>query len=196
MNFKNSLLIVVSLLILVSCASSLPRTKVTSGIKKGSICKIAIIPFENETAYKLGGELVTKAFIAVLVKEGWQVTPEGDVRKILLQERIFPGEEPSLSFYSLIKERLDVDVVIKGRVVEMKMKMIERETIPVIALWIEGIDANTGKLLWSSYHRRQGDHYRKFLHFGVVRTMTELARRIAIETASQWKKKGLKCEEE
>lgn len=161
----------------------------------GGICRVAVLPFINETDYPLADTLMYKVFVTELNKTGnIFVSQEGDVRRIYRQIKVVPGRMPFVEQLRALAGRLGVQVVVTGNVVEMKEKASKysSELEPAIAVVLRIIDADTGRTLWTTYHRREGRQYRVALHFGKVNTVTALAKKIVQEIIETWLDEGIK----
>jgi len=87
--------------------------------------------------------------------------------------------------------RLDVDYLIRGRVITMTERRSRQGTDPDVALRVAIVRAADGRIFTSTYHRRQGSQYRKLLHFGAVDTITMLTRLVSEEIIDTWRRHGL-----
>ncbi len=183
-------------LTLFACGKRLPVTYKSPLVGKTRVCKVAILPFSNESGYPMGGVLLYRVFLAEMVtKRGYQVVGEGDVRKVIIQQRSMPGQTPDYEFYKVLVESLGVDAVVTGRVIQMEEVRKGREIEPKVAFWLEVRDARNGKVIWNTYNRKRGGDYRKLMHFGVISTVTALARRMCDEVLRDWEREGLEgCE--
>ncbi|MBI5557133.1 MAG: hypothetical protein HY885_05800 [Deltaproteobacteria bacterium] len=133
---------------------------------------------------------------AKLSSAGIKVASEGDVWNLYRELRIFPNQHPDIEQIMVIGSRLDVQLIITGRIAEMEEKMGDNYVTPVLALTLEVHDAKSGKTMWTTYHRREGADYRTVMHFGLVNTVTQLSRIMAEEVIEEWYAKGMKrCEE-
>lgn len=135
-----------------------------------------------------------RVFIAELIRAGnFLVSQEGDVRDVYRQFKIYPNQELDIEKIRIMANRLDVQLIFSGSIVEMVGGDQSRGTEPVVAVNIH-IMRDTGEFLWATYHRKAGADARKFMHFGVVNTATELARMVAEEIVTMWFQEGLaKC---
>ena len=155
-------------------------------------CRVAVLPFLNDSAFPLGDEIVKKVFSAELQSAGdLMVIQEGDVLKVFQQLRLLPGKEPSLEQLQIIGDRVDAQFLVTGTVYEMREDRAQYQTVnPVIILEIQLRDAVSGETLWTTFHRRQGTDYKKTMHFGTIHTVTGLSRQMAEEILKLWYKKG------
>jgi hypothetical protein len=75
---------------------------------------------------------------------------------------------------------------------EMREDRAGNTVIPVIIMEIQLRDGNSGEIVWTAFHRRQGTDYKKTMHFGTIHTVTDLCRKMAEEIINLWYNKGLK----
>jgi len=116
----------------------------------------------------------------------FMIIPEGDVHKILHQMHIVPGEDFNIEQSRILADRLQVQLLISANIIEMDEKVDAGRTNPRLAVIFRIIDPESGRVLWVTYHRREGGQYRKVMHFGVVNTVTELVRRVSHEVVDNW----------
>ncbi len=178
----------VALLILVTgCGAHLPQTELSFKGNKHP-CRVAVLPFANETDDFRVGRLVYRVFLSQLVlSREFQVIEEGRIRNFLRLERCLVGKEPPPRVLRNLGERLGVEAIIGGTVLEAKE---DRQGVS-LAFYIWVRDAKSGTLLWTTYHAREGDDYQKIFHFGRVFTLTKLSERMVHEILNDWKKKDL-----
>lgn len=156
-------------------------------------CRIAILPFVNETSYSQGEVVLQKVFVAELIKGGdYLISQDGDVKKIFQQIKIYPGQSPNFEQLRIIADRLNVQLLITGRISEMSENSNGLGVNPVIAVTLQIFDAKTGTSLWITHHRREGEQFRKILHFGKINSITSLAQIISQEVIAKWYKEGFK----
>ena len=157
------------------------------------ICRVAVLPFENRTRNAEAGTLAYRVFSSELLASGaLEVEPEGEVRLFMLRHRLLPGEVLDPSHYADLNQRLGVDAVVSGVVVEVGMDSAKAgETVPFVALQVNMFDARDGQRVLSTFHRRWGDDYRKAMHFGMVKTITGVVSHLSREVVEDWLKKGV-----
>lgn len=158
----------------------------------GKVCSVAVLPFRNKSGYKQGDRIVYRIFLSELVMHGaWRVALEGDVRKIYRQLHLKPWEQPSPEQIKVIASRLGVERVIGGEIFVMEEKIHKQYVNPVLGLQLNVYEGETGRILLSTIHRRQGDDYRTMMHFGLINSVTNLSRRLTQEILTEWKQRGL-----
>lgn len=173
--------------------ADLPRTYVSASARspRGRL-RVAVLPFANQTRWPQGQLLLYRALLAELIRSGaLDVVGEGDVRQLYIQRRIIPGRPLGEEDLRALVDRLRVDVVISGRLLRMERSRREGEPDPLVAFWVRALDPRGGRLLWSTYHRRRGSDYRRFMRFGVVRSVTALCQRMCAEVVRDWRRHGL-----
>jgi hypothetical protein len=169
------------------CGLPPPNLQQLAPIAQGSICRVAVLPFNNETSYSQGDIIMYRVFVAELSRRGkFMITPEGDVRKILHQMHTVPGEDFNIEQIRILADRLQVQLLITANIIEMDENVSSNSTNPTLAVIVRILDADSGRILWVTYHRRDGGQYRKVMHFGVVNTETELVRRVSHEIIESW----------
>ena len=171
----------------------LPLLGQVDPLPPGPICRVAVLPFSNESDFYMGDAIVSKVFTAHFQEWGqFQLIQEGDILKIYQQLRIFPGRFPSDDDLLIIADRLKVQLLISGRILEMEET---RDFIgllnPMIFMEIKILDGRSGDTLWKTFHRRQGIDYHTVMHFGAIQTFTGLSKQMAVEITNLWSNKGL-----
>lgn len=176
-----------------ACTSFKPAPAKKNGHECAPVCRVAFLPFINSSRFEQGNVIVQRILGAELNRIGGaEVASEGDVRNIYRELRIFPNQHPDIEQIKVIGSRLDAQIIISGRITEMEEKMGDNYVNPVMGVILQVYDGNTGKSLWTTYHRKEGSDYRKIMHFGLVNTVTQLSRIMADEIIDQWFAEGMK----
>jgi TolB-like protein len=179
-------------LLLSACGPSLPALDRLAPLPGDRICRIAVIPFASETDFPQAASIFYRVFLSELVRSGqFDVVQEGDVREVLYDLRVLPGQQPEREQMKILGDRLGVAVAITGSIVEMAEVPQGQEIDPVLAVTVRIVNAESGDTLWSTYHRREGEQYRKVMHFGMVNNVTSLAHRVSDEIMACWFRGGL-----
>ncbi len=184
------------LLILASCTfSSPPQLQKMAPMPPGKLCRVAVLPFINETQYPQGDTIIHKIFLAEFVKSGgYLVAQEGDIWKIYKQIQVYPGQLPNFEQMKILGDILNLHLILTGKVVELTEDSGSRSINPSLTLYLQIHEAKSGKTIWSTYHRRDGEHYRKALHFGKINNVTSLTQAVVREVLDKWYVEGLeKC---
>ena len=177
----------ICLILCLNGCTSLPEVDITHPQFEPP-CKVAIIPFGNQTKDPTISRILYRILLSQLVQtKTFQVIPEGEVRQFMLVNRIFPGQPLSPEKLRLLSQKSGADAVIGGEVLQVVNKRGDVQL--AFNIWVR--DAHTGKLLWWTHHRRTGKEYQKILHFGRIYTITGLANRMIVEVLKEWREKGL-----
>ena len=186
--------LVISLFFLVSgCAGAISEHQQVAPLPRLDNNQIAVLPFINETEFAQGNILFYRIFLAELVKAGdFEVAQEGDIRNIYRQLHLYLDTSPDYEQMKILGDRLGVELIISGKIIEMLEKEGDDGNVnPSVAINLQLIDVKTGHMIWNTYHHRQGEHYRRIMHFGLESTMTGLVKRVSQEVLHLWINKGL-----
>jgi len=190
---------VVLLLMTVSgCASHHgPQVRMLTASGK-NVCKLAVLPFANETGQTAAAIQVYRIFTSELIaSRNYRVEPEGEVYFFLNRSRLMLGDLLDSQDYAELARQLEVDAIVRGRVIALEERKSAQGSPPNCALQIDLLSADNGELLASTYHRRSGEEFQKILHFGTIRTTSQLVSQVSREIIDAWNKKGLShCLEE
>ena len=175
------------------CSSTLPTLERVKPLPSVPVCRVAVLPFLDESDYPLANTIAYKVFIAELNSLGnYMITQEGDIQKIYHQLRIPFGQSPTQEQFQILANRLNVQLMFIGKVIEMQENRGINETgNPVFAMRVDILDGHTGDLLWSVYHHRQGIDYQKTMHYGIINTISGLCRQVSSEIINLTFKQGL-----
>jgi len=162
---------------------------------KTPIHRVAILPFKNNTKLLEGADIFYKIFSAELINSHWvDVCQEGDVRAIYRQLEIFPGQQPTLEQLRIIASRLHVSYLILGDILKMDERRTRQGVInPIISVSLRIINGKTGKLILVTHYYKEGESYRKIMHFGIVDTLTKLATVMSREIIEKWERDLNEC---
>ncbi len=182
--------LVLFLNLITACAAPLPELqRFVSDTEP--ICSVAVLPFVNDSKFDQGEIVVQRIMVAGLTEfPGLKIAGEGDVRKLYPELRIFPGEQPDIKQMQIIGSRLEVQALIAGKIVEMSQETKDGEINPVLEIHLQVFDAQSGQTLWTTFHRRDGHDFRKLMHFGLINTVSELAKIMAEEIYLEWQNEG------
>jgi len=171
----------------------LPLHMQMAPLPPGPVCRVAVLPFLNDSDFPLGDAIVSKVFAAQLNNSGnYLVIQEGDILMAYQQLRILPNEPPSLEQLRILADRISAQLLITGIIMEMREDRGEYGSInPMIVMELHIRDGTTGEILWKIFHRRQGADYKKTMHFGTIHSVTALSRQMAEEIINLWFEKGL-----
>lgn len=179
-------------MLLSACATQYPRLEMVDPMPAEINCKIVLLPFVYQGKVPRGENIFTKAF-AVEMKNvgGFDVIPEADVLEMYQQLRLYPRNQPNESQMQTIGNRLGAQLIILGDILEMSEVDTGAYVNTHITVSVRIHETSTGNLLWSTYHKRNGEEYRNVMHYGRVNTITGLSRRMANEIITKWTEKGM-----
>jgi len=183
---------------LSGCAETVPLHREIKPLPQGPLCRVAVLPFLNDSGFPLADVLLQKVFAAQLLRSGDHlVIQEGEVVKAYQQLQLFPGVSPGLDQLKVIADRVNAQFLLTGIVLEMREDRSDHQTVnPLIILEVQLRDAKNGEILWTTFHRRKGTDYKKTMHFGTIHTVTGLSRQMAVEIINLFYEKGLQqCNE-
>ena len=152
------------------------------------VCRIAVLPFQNQTKYPAAGLMLYRIFMAELANyTDFHAVEEGEIRRILLRGKVYPGQTISPDIREMIVKATGVDALLSGEVQEAA----EERGWVHLAFSLRVREAKTGRLLWTTYYARNGEDYRKVMHFGTIDTLSGLAKRMLDDVLENWHEKGL-----
>jgi len=187
------------LLVAAGCSmSQTPQVRLTALATQKDICRVAVLPFINETDRETAAVQAYRIFMAELVASGnYHVVPEGEIYFFRHRNRLRLGEPLDSTLFKELVQQIGVDTLLRGRVIALEERRSLSGNLPYCALQVDLVSAENGELLASSYHSRSGEEYQKLLHFGTIRTKSDLLAQVSREIIEVWKKKGLShCSEE
>lgn len=145
--------------------------------------RIAVLPFYNYTHVKGAGKIVTKAFIKELFDcKTFEIEFPGNVKKLLMEERIIVRKGIGADYIKLIGKRLNVDAVVIGWVERYGSSGKKRDSqIPVVSINVRMIHTDSCSVIWIGQNHKRGDDYEKVLGYGRIKSAAALARTVAKE---------------
>jgi hypothetical protein len=186
---------VILMLLCTACAfrEQLPYHRAKAPLPSGPVCRIAVLPFLNDSGFPQADAIVKKILMAQLQEAGdFQVLQDGDILKVYQQMNIYPGTAPVLEQMQLVADRINAQLLISGIVMVMREDPGEYATVnPKIIMALDIRDGHSGEILWTSYHNRKGSDYKKTMHFGTIYSIAGLSRQMVSEIINLWFEKGL-----
>ncbi len=166
----------VVLLMCVSCSGGGPELRIAVNREPG-ICKVAVLPFINQTDREGVGEMLTRVVISEMVKSGLEVAEEGAIKKFLERERCAPGRCAPATLVKKMGQEFGVKAVVGGVVTEARQ--VGDQVKLGFFFWVK--DTRDGHFMWGTYYVREGEDYRKVFHFGKISSISGLARKMVEE---------------
>jgi TolB-like protein len=146
---------------------------------------IVLLPVVNHGDRKNAGELLAGVLIEQLTKAGgFEVLEPGMVRDELLKFRIVSPEGSSLDTADVLFGRLNVDLLLTGRVIDYDDGRGSGEA-PRVTFSLQGIERDSKGVVWASHSANLGDEGVFFFGMGKVTTAHALASRMAAEAVER-----------
>lgn len=190
--------VIIGLSSLIGCTPAPTTTAIQAQHHEHELCRISVLPFANDSDKPRLGQIAKKICQAELLHRNAPVVNEADIRVFLQKRRIFASELTNYGgreLFVAMAQELQTQGIIKGRILAIEQEKTQGEILPVITLQLELLNASDGKLVVSSFLRRSGEDYRTIMHYGAVRTQTELLQRIIAEIFNDWTSRGvLNCQ--
>ena len=189
-----AVVLIILLLVWVSGCSTKPLTTAISHDYTYTAGRVLVLPFINDSDEKQAGILATRICQSLCYNHGFHVANEGDLRIYLQRKHLFLSqltEESTPQVFAELARELQVTTLIKGRILALHYEKTQGESLPVISLQLEILDAGNGKLLASSFLTERGEDYRILLRFGVIRTTTQLLEQMIQHIINDWHNKGV-----
>lgn len=169
-------------------ANQVPLLRKSSPLPAGGACRVAVLPFINDSGFPQAGTIFADIFAAQLHSSGdYLLLQQGDILKIYQQLQLLPGVAPSLEDMQIIAGRIDAQILITGVILEVVENGGGNVKIVVEVEVRDGVSAET---LWTTFHRRLGTDYTLTMHFGTIFSVTGLTRQMSKEIINLWLKKG------
>jgi hypothetical protein len=141
--------------------------------------RIAVLPFFNESTRRNAGEIMALHFVNSLSeRERLEVVEPGVVRQVLLMSRTIMEGGLSLPQADLLRELLDVDLVLTGNVFEYE-DYSGPSGSPKVNFTALVYDTKTRQVGWSSISYNRGDDRVFFFNLGKVHTAHAMASEMA-----------------
>lgn len=192
MSMRSYLLLFIAAILVAGC-SAYPRMEVMAPLPEGQHCRVAILPFSYHGTFPRGENVMYKAFFAELAAvPGFDVVAEGDVQQLYKQLRLFPKDQPNEQQLRILAQRLGATILVTGEILRMAEVDSGGEVDTEMTVVLNLYGGESGKLLWTTYHRRSGEEYRNVLHYGRVNSLSGLARRMSNEIIKLWIDNGMK----
>jgi hypothetical protein len=188
-NLRFFFIVLLGILIAGCSTKELPILSKNRPMPSRPICRVAVLPFFNETKFPYGDAVFSKVFAAELqAASDYFLIQEGDILKAYQQLHILPGMSPNVEKLQIIADRINAQLLITGSIIGMRM---QKGKNPSISVEVEIHDGRSGETIWATLHRRDGLYYNAVMHFGTIHTVTGLSKQMAVEIINLWLKKGL-----
>ena len=136
--------------------------------------RVAVLPFENSSTREDAGEIVSGLFSTHLAGRGaFDVIEPGEVRDKLLLGRVIQIDGLSFSQGDWVREMLDADIAVTGRVTEWADYGSGTVSRVGFAVWI--IDVRRRVVVWSGFSSNQASDGVIFFDVGQMTSARALA---------------------
>ena len=184
---------ILTLVTIGGCAKK-PLTTIISRNSAPNINRILVIPFTNGSDTKRFETVATQICQSQCYRHGFEIVNEGDLRIFLQRKRLLLSQlvdEGAPQLFAELASELQIDALIKGKILTANHKQVQGESIPVISLQLDLLRANDGKLLANSFLTGSGEDYRTMMRFGVLRTSTQLLNQMIDNIINNWQNEGV-----
>jgi polysaccharide biosynthesis protein PelC len=149
-------LLTAAMLIATGCASA-----VQEWVKPGAgrVGRVAVLPFENQTASLRAGQAFTDLLVGELLATGAiAVMDPSEVADHLRRENLDPADAGRLPSAQRIGRLLQVSHVLQGSVTEYRYKPGLSET-PTVGVTARLVETASGEVVWSASYARLGSSW-------------------------------------
>lgn len=178
---------------LSGCAEK-PVTTVIKHQSALNIQRLLILPFVNESDEERFEIAATQICQNQCYQHGFEIVNYGDFRTFLQRKRLLLSqltEEGTPQLFADLALELQVDALIRGKILAVNYKQVQGESLPEISLQLDLLRATDGKLLANTFLTGYGDNYRTLMRFGVLRTSTQLLSQMIDIIINNWYDKGV-----
>lgn len=170
-------------LFLISCSST-SNLKYYQKEEFFGLNKLAVLPLENLTNDKNAHEKIRAILISELLKKGVEVLDPGEVNRALEERKVASVGALRVAELQELGKKLSVDGIIVGSVENFEINRggsVSFVSYPEVTINLRLIEVNSGKMLWSIRHSKNGLNF-WVRHFGTEpMTLTECAREVVKE---------------
>ena len=162
------------------------RSRMLDSIK---IHRIGVLPLDNWSANREAGRILLNLLILRLAnKELSNVTEPADLREIMIAEGIRSFDELDPNQIKKLQEKLNTRLFVGGTIYKYSEGLgAYGATSPEVEINLTMLDAETGRIVWSSNHTRKGQSYMTFFEFGLIRNSVSLADQVLEEMIATMK---------
>lgn len=137
--------------------------------------RVAVLPFRNVSPKKEAGLVVANLFVAQLLHyQQFQVASPGEVTKAMSELKLVATENLPLASLRSLGKLLKVKAFILGTVDAYQEGVEDPGRGSQVELFARMVEAETGRLLWSSWHGARGDDSVILLDFGLIRPVVKV----------------------
>ncbi len=177
----------VFLVLLSGCGPSL-KPFVGGNLKGGEGARMAILSFDNlSSAQGAGKSMESLVLIEFLKRSPVKIVDPGEVAAVLSKERIRIATSIPKETIRTLGTELGVGLLMMGVVHQYDMETASGAAgsgnIPVVAVTVRIIDAESGDIVWASTATRRGNDREIVFGIGKIQSLNALAEATAAELA-------------
>jgi hypothetical protein len=179
-------------LLFTACSSRSLNFEKLADLPESEICRVSILPFTGSgKSSVIESVIVYRIFQAELAaSDDFQLVPEGDMKHAYKQIKLLPHvTSPNFEQQQILGNYLNAQYMITGTILDLG-RGVGGQNPPTLTLLLHLQEAGSGRTLWKTYYHRNGDDYRKVMHFGVVNTITKLASLMIQDILERWASEG------
>lgn len=157
------------------------KAYVRPGVDKPAIKRIAVLPFESLMNDEYSGERIRRLVITELLSRGVEVIEPGEVRRLLIEEKVKSLGAISRNNLKNLGTKLGVDAIMMGSVETYKISSGLAVTYPEVSINLRLVDPPSGNIIWSAGNTSGGASFltRHFGSEGI--TLSDAARKVVKE---------------
>lgn len=158
-----------------SCSNVMKRPTHVSSEDRGSLKKIAVLPFYNISGRRDAGRMVANSFVTEIFLAGrYRVEEPGNILQFMIQENINVVGEMGIDRIKILGRRLGVDAVLVGIVDVFDDGL---RSTPRVSITARLVESESGNIVWSKQLMKDGDAYVIAFGVGKVRSANALAQK-------------------
>ncbi|RJQ52036.1 MAG: hypothetical protein C4526_08915 [Nitrospiraceae bacterium] len=185
--FYTGVILVLLSALLSGCGSSVAPFR-SKELKKEDGINMAVLPFDNLSKTQGAGKIMENYILVEFLKRSpLDIIEPGEVLSVLSQERIRLATSVPRETINKIGKRLDARLLMIGIVHEYEMQLASGPggsgQVPVIAVSLRIVDADTGNIVWAVSAPRRGTDNETVFGIGRIQSMDRLAQKTAEEIA-------------
>ncbi len=184
----SAMLLMVIFVLQYGCAGRSPVPYASKDLGAAEGLKMAVLPFDNLSETQGAGKKMESFVLVEFLKNSpLKIIEPGEVNAALSEERIRLATSIPKETVRKLGRTLGVDLFIIGTVLEYTLQLASgaggRGEIPVVAITMRIIDAETGDIFWAVNVARRGSDRETIFGMGKVYSSDKLAQDIASEVA-------------
>jgi curli biogenesis system outer membrane secretion channel CsgG len=168
-----------AVLVVLGCASA-TQEWVKPGAARPS--RVAVLPFENQTAALRAGQAASDLLVSELLATGaFAVMDPSEVADLLRRDNLDPADAARLPSAQRVGRLLQVSHVLQGSVTEYRYKPGLSET-PAVGLTARLVEVASGEVVWTASYARVGTSW--FREDGLARVAQQVTHEMAVYLTS------------